>query len=232
MTQALGASLSTYLTGHHLPPSATWLQSFLSTSRTNTPLLALQKTALFRLLASDITTSLSPIGTSSLPDNAISPTLKELRLPNDSALVLQVLDIEDIGHSRWSQVENLEAKERGELTKGREIVRVVPGDVGENGALPDARAADKSAGPHKLLLQDIKGTKIYAFELSPVEGIDINLGIGAKILLRGGIVARGVLLLEPACVEVLGGRVDIWDKAWREGRTAALRERVGAGEAH
>jgi RecQ-mediated genome instability protein 1 len=53
------------------------------------------------------------------------------------------------------------------------------------------------------------------------------MSIGCKILLkRGCIVARGVVLLEPGSVAVLGGRIEVLDKVWRERRESVLRERV------
>jgi hypothetical protein len=43
---------------------------------------------------------------------------------------VQVLDIEDIGTSLWSQIEAIERVERGEAIHGREIVRTIA--VGED----------------------------------------------------------------------------------------------------
>lgn len=144
---------------------------------------------------------------------------------------MQVLDIEDIGRSRWSQVEALEAQERGETTKGREVVRVLPPEEGSDAATAAASATavgeSKSAGPHKLLLQDAKGTKVYGLELKGVQGVSIGMAIGAKLVLRDVSVARGVVLLEPRCVEVLGGKVDAWDRKWREERKKVLKEKAG-----
>lgn len=42
-------------------------------------------------------------------------------------------------------------------------------------------------------------------------------------------MARGVVLLEPRCVEVLGGKVDAWDRKWREERKKVLKEKAGMG---
>lgn len=223
---SLAASISAFLSQHSVAPTQPWLDSFISTARLNTPLPALQKTALFRLLASDITVSVQPSPSNTLPRDALDPKVKEQKFPGP--LVFQVLDIEDVGRSRWSQVESLDAQARGETTRGREVVRAIPRDAGENGDVPDAHAADKSVGPHKLLLQDVRGTNIYAFELATVRGIDLGMSIGAKLILTRPVIARGVILLDPACVEILGGKVDVWDKAWRAGRKDVLRAKVGA----
>jgi RecQ-mediated genome instability protein 1 len=144
---------------------------------------------------------------------------------------VQVLDIEDIGRSRWSQVEALEAQERGETTKGREVVRVLPADDGGEAAAGGSAAGGQSssAGPHKLLLQDAKGTKVYGLEVRGIQGVSVGMSIGAKLILRDFEVARGVIMLEPRCVEVLGGKVDAWDRKWREERKKVLKEKAGMG---
>jgi len=227
-TSDLATAISTHLTSKALPPTQAWLTTFLPTIKPTTPLPALQKTALFRLLASDLTASIQTSPATTFPPATISDaSIKDQRLPGPVAV--QVLDVEDIGRSRWSQVEALEAQERGETTKGREVVRVLPTD--EGGAGGDAAAAaatgSQSAGPHKLLLQDAKGTKVYGLELRSVQGVNVGMSIGAKLVLRDFSVARGVILLEPRCVEVLGGKVDAWDRKWREERKKVLKEKAG-----
>ncbi|OQO01531.1 hypothetical protein B0A48_12566 [Cryoendolithus antarcticus] len=214
-------SIATHLASKNVPPTPAWLASFLPSIRTSTPLQALQKTALFRILATDITTTLATIPATSLPANIANAAVKELRLPGP--IVVQVLDIEDIGHSRWSQFEALEAQKRGETRRGHEVIRVIP----EEGNVP--APVNASAGPHKLLLQDGKGTKVYGFEMRDVGAVNVGMGIGAKMVLRGVTVARGVVMLEPGGVEVLGGKVEAWDKKWREERKEVLKQQAGVG---
>jgi RecQ-mediated genome instability protein 1 len=55
------------------------------------------------------------------------------------------------------------------------------------------------------------------------------MAIGAKLVLRDFEVARGVVLLEPRCVEVLGGKVDASDRKWRDERKKVLKEKAGMG---
>lgn len=215
----LATTLSTYLKSQHLPPTQAWLQTLLTTLKPTTPLLAQQKTALFRLLATDLKTSVQPSPSTTFSPAISDPSIKDQRIPGPIAV--QVLDVEDIGRSRWSQVEALEAAERGETTKGREVVRVVP----EEGNAENATAA--SAGPHKLLLQDAKGTNVYGIEVVGVEGVGVGMSIGAKLVLRDVTVARGVVLLEPRCAEVIGGKVDAWDRKWRAERKKVLQEKAG-----
>jgi RecQ-mediated genome instability protein 1 len=222
----LAIALTNYLASKDLRPKQDWMQSFIPTVRSSTPIIALQKTALFRLLAADITTSVQSSPSTTFLPGIADPAIKDQRLPGPIAV--QVLDVEDIGRSRWSQVEALEAQERGETTKGREVVRVLPeeGTAGPN-APQAAGGQSKSAGPHKLLLQDAKGTKAYALELRNVQGIDVGMAIGTKLVLKDVSVARGVIMLEPRCVEVLGGKVDAWDRKWREERKKVLKEKAG-----
>lgn len=237
----LVTDLTTHLTSRGLPPSPTWLTQTLLPSlpqRPNTPLAATRQTALFRLLATDITTTAclahSPTANRLPADVATGGVaVKQTVVPGPVAV--QVLDVEDVGRSRWSQVEALEARERGEGTKGREIVRLAADNAEEDGNEPGngtartataaAAAAADASGPHKLLLVDAAGTRVYGFELAPVQGVGIErMGIGAKLVLRNAVVARGVVLLEPRTTTCLGGKVEALDKPWREGRLARLKE--------
>lgn len=250
-------SVLTSLTSQSLPlPSHAWLTALLS-SRTNPPppLPSLTATARARLLAADLTTPdlLDPSYTAShsLPPDIARPDVRSTTLARD--VVLQVLDIENLSKSRWSQVEELEALARGEGTKGREIVRLPVGGEGEEegegergvtqgtqatqgrtqtqGRLAGAGAVPAaSTGTHKLVLQDCRGLKVSGLELKSVEKIAIGkLNIGEKILVKSGAkVSRGVIMLEPTTCVVLGGKVEAWHKAWVDGRLARLKEAANA----
>ncbi|KAL2835063.1 DUF1767-domain-containing protein [Aspergillus cavernicola] len=225
-----------------LPVSPTWLNNFLSTSsalQRNIPISALTQTALFRILTSDFRESLTPRNPASkLPVDIFDPTVQERRLP--SSIPVQVLDIEDIGSSLWSQVEAIERVERGEAVRGREIIRTV--NVGDEeqegtngtaaagtGASVNGNARSDSGGPHRLILQDAAGTRAVAIEMSRMNGIGINkLPIGAKLLLWNATVARGMILLTPESVTLLGGKIESMDQAWKSGRKARLLEKVTA----
>lgn len=222
----------------------------------------LRSTAATRLLVSDFTTSLTasqpqlqpstPLparpgesfssGSSSnwlLPAGVANPALQELRLPGP--IPVQVLDIEDIGSSAWSQVEAIEKVERGETTRGRQIIRTVNRDEGGDITVaPDQSGTPRgdsgsgsssglgsSSGPHRLVLQDAKGTRVAAIELRSLGSIAVGATpIGMKMVLRNAMVARGLVLLEPACVTILGGRIDSLDKKWRATRKASLLARL------
>jgi len=152
--------------------------------------------------------------------------------------VVQVLDVENIGKSKWEQIELLESERKGETIKGREIIRVVPNDENQLPSSASTQAIGTQAGnqgqggkegPHKLLMQDCKGRRVYGFELMRVQGIGYPPGmrIGCKLLLRrGSQLARGMVLLEPERTKMLGGRIDELDKAWREGWEQRLRDQV------
>ncbi|TPX18243.1 uncharacterized protein E0L32_002752 [Thyridium curvatum] len=260
----LPSQIRTALTTTHSlpPPSTAWLQALLSSQRhPPPPLPTLVATARARLLAADLTTPglLDPAAaapSSCLP--AVAPSVAEARLPRDA--VVQVLDVENLARSRWDQVEELEAIERGEQTRGREVVRLPPpgSEEGEDddrgGAAPTqqqqprgpaaaataaaatttgAGSAGKPAGKnatHRVVLQDCKGQKVFGLELRRLDRFGVGeTVIGEKIVLKAGtVVARGVVLLEPATCKLLGGKVEAWQKSWVEGRLARLREAVGA----
>ena len=208
-----------------LTPTAAWLSTILSTQRPNTPLPALTQSACFRILASDITNSITTTPSTCYPTNLHDVTVKERRLAGP--IPVQVLAVEDLGKSRWEQVEAIEALERGEGTKGREIIRVAaPEENNDSGG----GVVQPGSGPHKLLLQDAKGTRIYGIELKLLDGIGLGMGIGCKLILKQITVARGVVLLEPATTTVLGGKIDVLHKAWKEGRKAELRRAIEESE--
>ena len=142
----------------------------------------------------------------------------------------QVLAIEDMSKSRWEQIEAIEALERGEGTKGREIVRVVaPTEADDESASGNVGIITKG-GPHKVLLQDVKGTRAYGIELRGVEGLGLEMSIGCKVLLKDIKVTRGVLLLEPGSTSVLGGKIEGLHRVWRENRKVELRAAIEASE--
>ncbi|QVM09396.1 hypothetical protein D8B26_004057 [Coccidioides posadasii str. Silveira] len=237
------AHISHYLlTVKSLPVSQVWLSRFLSSQRSiPVSLPALTQTALFRLLASDFTTSLAPAPSNLLPTSVSDPNTRETKIPGP--IPLQVLDIEDIGSSLWTQIEAIERVERGETTRGREIIRTVMRDeggdstVGNNpnsgnmssnsAVLQGNNNTSPKSGQHRLVLEDPRGTKVVAIELSPVESVGIGkMPIGAKLLIKNATVARGMLLLEPSCVTVLGGKIEDADTAWNAGRKDRLLAKV------
>lgn len=230
---ALTAQLATSLQTHYsLRVSPLWLANFLSAQRVPLPPLpALTSTAHFRLLNSDFTASLSSVSQASLFPPAVGDVnVKERKLAGN--VPVQVLDIEDIGTSKWSQLEAIERIEKGEEVRGREVIRTLPSESSErevNGDPTNARATDgamKFSGPHKLILQDAAGTQVAAFELERVPKLefgDQGIHIGAKLMLKNGtLVRRGMVMLEPVTVIVLGGKVEAWDKQWQEGRKERL----------
>ncbi|UKZ49643.1 hypothetical protein TrVGV298_003890 [Trichoderma virens] len=158
-----------------LPPPSQTLLATLTSRSPPPPMPSLLATAKARLLASDLT--------------------------NTSGTV--VLDIENLSLSRWEQVEELEAIERGERTRGRQVIRVTDEENGEAdgssssaGQTQASRAGAASGGTnamHRLVLQDGRGKKVFAVELRRVGGIGIGkTHIGEKMLLKAGaVVARG-----------------------------------------
>jgi RecQ-mediated genome instability protein 1 len=60
-------------------------------------------------------------------------------------------------------------------------------------------------------------------DLISIQGLDLNINIGAKMLLKDFTVARGVILLEPKNFTIIGGKIEELHKKWREGRMEALK---------
>ena len=228
---------TTLLQKHSLPVSPSWLTTQLSAPRSGPipPLPSLTQTALFRLLVSDFTSSLSTSHHDSLLASDISnPDIKERRLNHD--VPVQLLSVEDIGSSKWSQIEAIERVERGEEVRGREIVRTVDVDNsdargGAAAAVGAAAATIPAKGPHKYVVQDAKGTKMIAFEKERIEKMglcDRECAIGMKVVLKNGLVVRrGVAMLERAQVNVLGGKVEAWEESWKRGAKKRLMDGVG-----
>lgn len=220
--------LAAQLQSKSLPVSSPWLNNFLSQQR-NIPITALTQTALFRILNSDFRESLNSRGPNSiLPVDVFDRNVQERRLTG--SIPVQVLDIEDIGTSVWAQVEAIERIERGEAVRGREIVRTVNvgGDEGDGVANSGSNTnPNESNGPHRLILQDAKGTKAVGVEMTRINGIGIGkLPIGGKLLLRNATVARGMILLTPESVLLLGGKIEAMDQAWKTDRKSRLLARV------
>ncbi|KAK7431521.1 hypothetical protein QQZ08_002012 [Neonectria magnoliae] len=221
-------------------PSAAFLSSLTTARSPPPPLPSLLATAKARLLAADLTSSslLDAAALPSFPPAADTANNRETRLQRP--VHVQVLDVENLALSRWEQVEELEAVERGETTRGREVVRVTAEDdennEGENIQRTTTTTATTSAGvrpagknaTHRLVLQDAKGAKLYGLELRRIDGIGVGkTQVGEKMLLKAGtVIARGTLLLEPDKCVLLGGKVEAWQKVWLDGRLARLREAV------
>ncbi|KAG9250540.1 uncharacterized protein F5Z01DRAFT_357730 [Emericellopsis atlantica] len=211
------------------PPS----QNLLSSLSPSIPLPSLLATAKSRILSSDLTSSplINP-SLPTLPAGIDSPAAKEVVLGRDTHV--QVVDIENLSVSRWEQVEELEAIERGERTRGREVIQVT-GEENENvgtQSQPATQAQPTQAGKnaiHRLTLQDRAGNKVYAIELRRIDKIGIGKTMmGEKILLkRGTVVARGTVLLTADKCVFLGGKIDAWQRTWVEGRLARLKAEVG-----
>lgn len=141
-------------------------------------------------------------------------------------IAVQVLAVENMSKSRWEQIEAIEALERGEGTQGREIIRVAATEEEDN----ESAGVAKGGGPHKLALQDATGKRVYGIELKGLEEVGLGMSMGCKMVLRNVVVARGMVLLEPVTVTVLGGKIEGLHKAWKEGRKAELKAAIEAGE--
>lgn len=210
------------LADKNLVPTTSWLDSFIDQTKDQANITALQQTARFRLLATDLTVSVQRLFV--FPPNTADPGVAEKRLAGP--VLTQLIDLEDIGTSVWSQIEAIEAHERGETTRGNQIIRAERDEDGELNTGPPP----KSRGPHKLLLEDAAGTKVYAFEMTPINGIEIGCSMGMKLLLKDVTVARGVIMLRPDNVTVLGGKIEAHDRAWQTGRKQRLQRKIAQND--
>ncbi|KAF4437029.1 mediated genome instability Rmi1 [Fusarium acutatum] len=240
----LVGQLRASILAQNLPhPSTAFLNSLITTRSPPPPLPSLLATAKARLLAADLTgsTIISTGSLQSFPSDADSTESREKRIPRP--VHVQVLDIENLASSRWEQVEEMEAVARGETTRGREVVRVTAeddDDDGVDGPTQQPLASRNTAGPkpagknatHRLVLQDCKGTKLFALELRRFDSIGVGkTQIGEKILLKAGTaIARGMILLEPDKCVMLGGKIEAWQKTWVDGRLTRLKEEIRQNE--
>lgn len=224
------------------PPALAWINSLVDGQRQPMPaILAHVKSA---LLATDWSTPgvIQTRPETNFPAQLIGPgaeSIQEFQLTRPIAV--QVLDVQNMSLSRWQQVQALEAIERGEQKRGREIIRVVndaEGEETDSSSTNTARnPAPTHAGPpdtnatHRLVLQDPAGNKMFAMELVRIPRIGIGrLRIGEKLILKAGTpVARGIILLDPSKVEFLGGVIEEMNKDWLKGRLARLRDEAQAG---
>jgi RecQ-mediated genome instability protein 1 len=228
-SRALESQITAALTAANLPiPSDSFLASILSGSRlgSNPPIQPLIATAKHRLLAADYGSNPSPVSERNLsfPLNLNNPQVKSVTLKG--AIPVQVMDVEDLSRSRWEHIEALEAAERGETTRGREVIQVAPEENAQSTQAPAA----PSGGTHRLVLQDIKGQQVYGLELKAVPGINVGMSIGTKlVLLPGTQVARGLVLLEPSKVVVLGGKIEGLHSEWTTRRKEDLEAAIAQG---
>jgi RecQ-mediated genome instability protein 1 len=142
MSTVAALEIRAFLASKGLRLTDAWLNTFLSTQSTAVPVNSLKQTAMYRILHSDISTTLHTSSGMVFPPDILDASIPERKLPD--AIPVQVMDVEDIGRSKWGQVEALESVERGEMTKGREIIRVVPGE--DEGS--EQPSQPPSAGPH------------------------------------------------------------------------------------
>ncbi|KAK4179376.1 hypothetical protein QBC36DRAFT_308313 [Triangularia setosa] len=246
----LPQQIHTNLQSQTLPlPSLPWLGRLVSSRQPPLPLASLLATARARILAADLTTP-DLLDQNYITSHSLPPALtknpertKSAVLPHD--VVVQVMDIVNISKSKWEQVEEMEAKARGEEKRGREVVRVRDVDEveGRGGVDQGTQAATQfqagrergggatKAATHKLVFQDPKGEYVFGLELFRVEKLGVGqTNIGEKWLLKqGASVSRGVVMLEPEKCVYIGGKVEVWNKSWNEGRLARLRKEAMEG---
>lgn len=233
----LQSQLRASIISANLPAPSAQLLTLLTTSRNPPPPLpSLLATAKARLLSADLTSSpLIDASLGTLPPDIFNASTKQAFLPRD--VHVQVVDVENLCLSRWEQIDELESIERGERTRGREVIRVDDEDEGNEPRTQTQRPQGEGGtagknGTHRLVLQDRTGRQVFAVELERLHRVGIGKTLmGEKLLIKKGlVVARGSLLLTGDKVVFLGGKVEAWHKAWTEGRLTRLKESVANGE--
>lgn len=207
-------------------PNTQWLQSLIA-ARVVPPLPALVATAKVKLSKLDLLTPglFDPSSPSqcSLPPNISDTETKERIIKGP--LILQILEVYDIGKSKWEQIEAIEAMERGERTKGREIIRDIPNPDDDNSdAFASPVQNQKSSGPHKLLMQDWKGQLMFGLDVGSVPKMGITMAIGCKVVVRNLVVARGIAMLDGNNTTVLGGEIKELNEKWVKERKKMLQD--------
>ncbi|CAI4214708.1 unnamed protein product [Parascedosporium putredinis] len=226
---SLAAQLTTSLQQSSFPlPSPTLITTLLS-SHPQPTLPRLLAQAKSHVLTSNLTTpSLLDHSVPIFPAPLLGPDSPDARLPFD--VPAQIVDVEDLSRSRWEQVEEMERIERGEMTKGRAVVRVEEredgdgdgggggGGGGASGSLASSanavssaaaatRAARRTNATHRIVLQDRSGRRVYGLELVRMD----RLGVGVTRIGKRGYV-------------------ETEEKKWLAERLKILREAIGATE--
>ncbi|KAI9796125.1 MAG: hypothetical protein M1825_000874 [Sarcosagium campestre] len=230
---ALTSQLSNNLS---INPRPDFLSSLLSSIRPTTPFPSLLATIKQRLLSAPITASLLATPSNIFPldihhgesSNLVPPAERRVAGP----IAVQVVRYEDVSRSRWEQLEEIEARLRGEGRRGWAVVRVGE-DEGqdEDGQLARPQGRSRDDAVWKIELEDAAGVRIWGIVMKRVEGLGAGMAIGLKMVLRNIIVARGVVLLDPTCVTVLGGKIEAMHLAWEENRKRELLAVLGVDEA-
>lgn len=225
----INAQLRASLIAQNLPTPSTAFLNTLNTRNPPPPLASLIASAKARILAADLTSTTIDASLPSLPSGIEDPHTEETKLSRN--VHVQVVDVENLSLSRWEQIEELEAIEKGERTRGREVIRVTDEEGDETTSQQARNVASAAANAvHRLVMQDRTGKRVYAVELKRMPRVGVGkTNIGEKIMLKAGtVVARGTVLLTPESCVLLGGRVEAWHEKWTEERMKRLKDAVGS----
>lgn len=112
-------------------------------------------------------------------------------------ILVQIIDIYDIGTSKYRQLQRIDQTQSSNTDKLRTRFPTAEDNSDE----------PLNASLHKLVIQDSSGTLIYAIEYKKIPELSHETLLGCKLLLKNTKFQRGVALLEPASVQVLGGSI-------------------------
>ncbi|GAO48209.1 hypothetical protein SAICODRAFT_83385 [Saitoella complicata NRRL Y-17804] len=199
-----------------LPLKQNWLVSILQVNDPPQAPQLLQAYVHSHILSSSVTESIdSPAW---FPPNTSEQ--HETTLPGP--FVVQVAHVREIGESTISQLEKLESYASGETTRGRSIIRNIIEDDGVHGGATQTQGTNatqatdvvgRPVGKHtcKVTFEDGAGRRVYGIEAKAVDSFYVGMNLGCKVILRNIHMLRGVILLKPANVTMLGGKIDSWN---------------------
>ncbi|EFC47713.1 predicted protein [Naegleria gruberi] len=144
--------------------------------------------------------------------------------------VLQINDIWDIGIPTTEQIDmkelvpqNNEDVEEGEALFTDALQTEIVGSKGKR----DYTNSSYSRRMLKFTLSDGHVNNIQAVEYKPLDSLSLKTPLGCKIKLTKVLVRRGILLLIPECISILGGSVEEMIEAKKVFKTNLAAKRSG-----
>ena len=145
-------------------------------------------------------------------------TLLKNQCTGQAELVLQINALEDVSQSLYSQLDK-------ENTQTRQMVIEPTQEATQANNNTAAMPVMTNLSKRLLRLTLSDGhVEMPAMELRPIPELSIHTPIGTKLLIKNAMVQRGMVLLQPENVQVLGGRIKKFEHQDYQYR---LRERLG-----
>ncbi|KAJ1535751.1 hypothetical protein HK096_001860, partial [Nowakowskiella sp. JEL0078] len=212
MSQALPSLVSSTLKQENFAVYPEWLAQCLQYLQTqgfgNSPETVISNVK-FHLLHSDLSATSVPTLPENISKNTHKITVGEPTPGISHGIILQINDVMEVGESTQS----LLAKIKELRVSIKKPPNVVNAEVLVENNLSDEEKIRKSL-PRKMLKFVLTDghQDISAMEVQAINELDMTLKLGTKLLIRNASIRRGMLLLSPNNVSVLGGHVDIMNE--------------------